>query len=165
MLEALGQAAAAQGKHQAASEPAARYLTLLRSCLSSGQAHLAPRTGTTPNESPEASGWRRDGDHWQPQGRCIGWTDGAHIYLESTAAYEVIQIAGRNAGEVLPISEQTLRKRLHEKGLLASIDKTRDMLTVRRTLGGAMKSVLHFRRNTILPDGIDTGDSDEAVND
>jgi hypothetical protein len=161
--DALGKAAVAQGKHQAASEPAARYLTLLRACLSSGQAHLAQRTGATPNESPEACGWRRDGANWQPLGRCIGWIDGAHIYIESTAAYEVLQIAGKNAGEVLPISEQTLRKRLHEKGLLASIDENRDMLTVRRTIAGASRKVLHFLRKTILPEGIDESECDEAV--
>lgn len=163
--DALGQAAAAQGKHQAASEPAARYLALLRACLSSGKAHLAPRTGIIPAHAPEGCGWRSDGADWQPQGRCIGWSDGADIYIESTAAYEVLQIAGKNAGEILPITEQTLRKRLHEKGMLASIDEKRDTLTVRRTIGGATKNVLHFLRTTILPDGIDEADSDEAVSD
>ncbi|MGA2717158.1 MAG: DUF3854 domain-containing protein [Bryobacteraceae bacterium] len=163
--DALGQAAAIQGKHQAASEPAARYLTLLRACLSSGQAHLAPRIGAIPARSPEACGWRNDDGRWQPQGRCVGWTDGAHIYIESTAAYEAVQIAGRNVGEALPISEQTLRKRLHEKGLLASTDENRDTLTVRRTIGGAGKTVLHFLRGTILPDAIDESNCDQAVSD
>lgn len=114
--DALGQAAAAQGKHQAASEPAARYLTLLRACLSSGQAHLAPRTGTIPQKSPEACGWRNVDGKWQPQSRCIGWTDGAHIYIESTATYEVLQLAGKNAGEVLPISRTDPEEASARKG-------------------------------------------------
>jgi hypothetical protein len=65
----------------------------------------------------------------------------------------------------LPISEQTLRKRLHEKGLLASTDENRDTLTVRRTIAGANRNVLHFLRSTILPDGIDEPDCDEAASD
>ena len=77
----------------------------------------------------------------------------------------MLQIAGKNAGEVLPISEQTLRKRLHEKGLLATTDENRDTLTVRRMIGGASKNVLHFLRTTILPEGIDEPECDEAVSD
>jgi hypothetical protein len=164
--EALCDAGAAQGKHQAASEPAARYISLLRACLSSGGAHFAARNGGHPDESPEDCGWRLDSaGNWQSQGRCVGWTIGADIYIEPTAAYESVQIAGRNAGDVLAIGEQTLRKRLRERGLLASIDEKRGTLTIRRTVGGSGKDVLHVRRVTILPEGIDEPDTDEAVND
>jgi hypothetical protein len=45
-----------------------------------------------------------------------------------------------------------LKKRLHEKGLLASVDGKRETLTIRRTISGSSKEVLHFRRHTILPD-------------
>lgn len=162
---ALCESAAAQGKHQAASEPAARFLSLLRACLSSGQAHLASRTGGLPDDSPEDCGWRRDAVNWHSQGRCVGWAVGADIYVEPTAAYEMVQIAGRNAGDAMPIGEQTLRKRLREKGLLASVDEKRGTLTIRRTVGGSGKDVLHFRRVTILPDSVDETDSDEAVSD
>jgi hypothetical protein len=62
-------------------------------------------------------------------------------------------MAGRDVGEVLAISEQTLKKRLHEKHLLASVDEPRQTLTVRRIMSGSSKNVLHFRRSTILPDG------------
>jgi hypothetical protein len=37
--------------------------------------------------------------------------------------------------------------------LLASIDEARETLTVRRTICGNLKTVLHFLRRTILPDG------------
>ena len=163
---ALREAALAQTKHHAASEPAARSVSLVRACLSSGQAHLAERDGGVPKQSPEDCGWRLDvAGNWQPHGRCIGWTDGRDIYLEPTAAYEVVQIAGRNAGDVLPIAEQTLRKRLREKGLLASTDVNRGTLTVRRRIGGLSKEVLRFLRVSILPEGEDELDSDSAVND
>jgi hypothetical protein len=68
-------------------------------------------------------------------------------------------MAERDVGDVLAISEQTLRKRLNEKGMLASVDEARQTLTVRRTLGGSSKSVLHFLRVTVLPEASD-GDED-----
>jgi hypothetical protein len=157
---ALREAAIAQAKHHAASEPAARFLTLLRACLSSGQAHLAARDGTAPTQSPEDCGWHRDsrGSEWESRGNCVGWVDGADIYLEPTASYQVVQVAGRDVGEQMPVSDQMLKKRLREKGLLASVDEARETLTVRRTIAGSKKEVLHFLRDTLLPAGEQEGE-------
>jgi len=149
---ALREAALAQAKHHAASEPAARFVSLVRACLSSGQAHLAGRDGGLPKQSPEDCGWRHETHGgWSPRGNCIGWTHETDIFLEPTAAYQVVQVAGRDAGEVMPVSEQTLKKRLREKKFLASIDESRQTLTIRRTLAGSQKEVLHFLRHTLLP--------------
>jgi hypothetical protein len=87
------------------------------------------------------------------RGDCIGWAEGGDIYLEPTAAYRAVQVAASAAGESLSVSEQTLRKRLHEKGLLASVDEARQTLTVRRMINGSAKSVLHLLRDTVLPVG------------
>jgi hypothetical protein len=158
--EALSEAAAGQAKHQAATEPAARFLTVLRSLFASGRAHLAGRNGGEPEGSVGAYGWRRDGDGCHPLGDRIGWVDGDDIYLEPTAAYRLVQAAASTAGESLPVSEQTLKKRIHEKGLLASVDATRQMLTIRRTLEGVSRSVLHFLRATVLPEAPEGEESD-----
>jgi hypothetical protein len=72
-------------------------------------------------------------------------------YIEPTAAYQVVQVAGRDIGEAMSVSEQMLKKRLREKSLLASTDKPRETITVRRVLGGSQKDVLHFLRDTLLP--------------
>jgi hypothetical protein len=64
-------------------------------------------------------------------------------------------------GEQLAVTEQTLKKRLHEKGLLASIDDKRQTLTIRRFIGGSSKQVLHFLRSTILPEAPDDEDGDD----
>ena len=158
--QALCSAAEAQQKHQIAAEPTARFLDILRSCLVSGRAHFQSRDGGKPEQSPEDCGWRRDeqGGHWSPRGDCIGWVDGDDVFLEPATSYRVIQIAGRESGEALAVSEQTLKKRLHEKRLLASVDTKRETLTIRRTLGGSGKHVLHFSKRTILfePDGEDS---------
>jgi hypothetical protein len=133
--QALLESAAAQSKHQAATEPTERFLNLLRGALSSGRTHLASRQGTAPGWSPESCGWRRDNyGNWSPHGDCVGWIDGEDIYVEPTAAFRAVQTAGRDSGEVLSVSESTLKRRLRDKGLLASTDAKRQTLTVRRTI-------------------------------
>jgi hypothetical protein len=150
---ALSDASAAQASHQVATEPAARFLELLRSVLTSGRAHLQACNGGEPNRSPESCGWRRDSSGpWSPMGDCIGWVKGDHVYLEPTAAYRVVQNAGRDIGDVLAVTEQTLNKRLHEKGFLASVDAKRQTLVIRKTCCGSIKSVLDLRRDTLLPE-------------
>jgi hypothetical protein len=152
--EALGEAGAAQAKHHAASEPTARFITLLRASLISGAAHLAERSGGKPDRSAASCGWRDDGSAcMRPLGDCIGWVDGDDLYLELTAAYRVAQKMARDTGEPLAVSEQTLKKRLREKGLLASVDRTRGTLTIRRMIGGTTTDVLHLFRTTLLPEG------------
>lgn len=159
--EALRSIAADQAKHQGETEPTARYIEILRSALTSGRAHLAERTRGLPKDFHESCGWRRaDGGSWNPLGECIGWIDADTIYLDPTAAYTVVQKSGRDSGEVLAVSEQTLRKRLHERRLLASTDQSRETLTVRRSICGSSRSVLHFLRSTILPEASDNYPAD-----
>ena len=151
--QAVCQAAAAQAKHQGETEPTARYLDLLRSVLSSGRAHLEDRRGGMPNQSPEGCGWRRDhAGQWICLGDCIGWLHGDHLYIEPAAAFRAVQNAARDSGETFAVSDHTLRKRLREKGLLASIDTNRETFTIRRTVYGSSKEVLHFSRSTVLPE-------------
>jgi hypothetical protein len=107
-------------------------------------------------------GWRRDSsDGWEPLGECIGWIDEDAIYLDPTAAFRSAQLAGRDIGEVLGVSVQTLKKRIHEKGFLASVDEARETLTVRRSIAGISKNVLHFHRSTFLPE-VSDADEDAA---
>jgi hypothetical protein len=95
---ALCDAAEAQAKHQIEMEPTARFLTLLRSVLSSGHAHLEARTGGEPDRSPESCGWSRDGSsNWMPLGDCIGWLDGEDLYLEPTTAFRAAHMAARDS--------------------------------------------------------------------
>jgi hypothetical protein len=159
----IGEAAAAQAKHHAATEPTARFLTLLRASLTSGAAHLAERTGGKPHTSAISCGWRDDGSGCsRPLGDCIGWVDGEHLYLEPTAAYRVAQKMARDTEEALAISEQMLRKRLREKGFLASVEQKRETLTIRRSIGGTSQDVLHLWRTTLLAEDPEEEDEVEA---
>jgi hypothetical protein len=147
---ALGEAAAAQARYQAASEPCRRYLELLSAAIACGRAHVASREGRAP-KSPDAWGWREAssststlprGDH-RPQGELVGWIDGEDLFLEPDASYAVVQTLGRDGGDALNVSAITLRRRLKDRGLLRSIDAGRETLTVRRVLGGQQRHVLH----------------------
>jgi hypothetical protein len=157
--QALRDSAAAQSKHHAATEPAAQFITTLKTLLTSGRAHLATLGGTQPEWAPGSCGWRRDGGDWSAHGDRIGWIDGRNIYLDAKAAYRLVQAAGRDSGEVLAVSETTLKKRLREKNLLASTDERRETLTIRKRIEGSSKDVLHLHRGVVLPD---EPDDDEA---
>jgi hypothetical protein len=52
--------------------------------------------------------------------------------------------------ERLGVSEQTLRYRLWEGGWLVSTDVGRQMLTVRRTLEGCPRQVLHLKVSDVV---------------
>lgn len=145
-LEELG---LRQAKYQAASDPAWRFTALLQAALLGGQAHVADRRGRAP-EDPAMYGWQNQGRgrNWKAQGIRIGWVAGVDLYLEPSASYQVAQqVAG--AGR-LAVSQQTLRSRLQEHGLLVSTDLGRQMLTVRRTLEGQPRQVLHLKVSDVI---------------
>jgi hypothetical protein len=52
--------------------------------------------------------------------------------------------------ERLPVSEQTLRHRLREQGLLMSLDNGRQMLQIRRILEGRSRQVLHLKSSELV---------------
>ena len=142
---ALGEMAGRQAKYQGARDPAVRFMDLLQAALAGGQAHVADRQGKVPAEAAAAWGWQpgRSGRGWVSQGARIGWLAGSDLYLDPQVGYQVAQdLAGV---ERMCVSEQALRHRLRERGLLASLDAGRGMLQVRRTLGGRPRQVLHLR--------------------
>lgn len=155
---ALGAVAEAQTKHQHASEPTRRFLELLAAAIASERAHVASTKGEAPKNA-KSWGWRYvvlgAGEHerteWQPRGDRIGWVDGEDLYLEPEASFAVAQRIGREGGEAIAVAPKTLAKRLHERGLLVSTEAERGTLTVRRTLAGARRTVLHLSAESVLP--------------
>ena len=147
MAEALAELAQRQNPFQEAGDAASRFVAGLRAALASGRAHVADRQGRAPEEAG-AWGWERKGrgKAWRPQGVGIGWVVGSELYLDSVASYRVVQEAAGGAGQGL--SEQSLRQRL--RGLLASTDTARQLLRVRRVLGGAARPVLHLRAGELF---------------
>jgi hypothetical protein len=142
---ALLATAAAQAEYQRDSDPAARFVALLTSVLSSGRAQIADHNGRQPNDTTAAAaGWRKDGAEWRPQGRRIGWLDGDTLYLEpGSSLAEVVRLADEQ-GQPLLITERTLWKQLHEAGHLADTDRSGARLRykIRITLEGVRREVI-----------------------
>ena len=162
---ALTETARQQMLHQQASDPARRFIELLRSALSSGRAHIADEEGRSP-DSPEAWGWRKEPSGldavWKPQGERIGWVCEESVYLEKDAAYNVAKRVGADGGEGIALTPTTLVKRVKEAGLLLTVEPTRGTNTIRRVLEGKTQIVLHIARETLVsekPDKSDISDS------
>jgi hypothetical protein len=157
---ALGQAAAGQDDHQAASDPAARFLELLAAAIGAGRAHVAGEDGDLPS-NPGAWGWRKDTDGtgsfghetWRPQRERVGSVvdddTGHDLFLDPDASFAAAQSMGRDTGDPLAVQPKTLHRRLAQAELLQSVDEARHRLTVRRTLGGARRYVLHLSSSVL----------------
>ena len=140
--------------------------------MASGRGHVAGPDGLEP---PKAESWGWHGKEYTrrvvgdahavetdvsflEKGSRIGWVSGDDLYLEPEASYAAAQELARQQGESLTVSPTTLRKRLHEEGLLASTDRNREVLTVRRTLEGRRREVLHLRASVLSADKPDQPD-------
>jgi hypothetical protein len=145
---ALGKLAILQAKYQTDTDPALRFVALLRAAMTNGSAHVADRKGNAPGDA-QRWGWKTkpNGRGLAPRGRRIGWLNGGDLFLESAASY---QVAKEMAGvDGLAISEQTLRHRLRDRGLLASVDEGRQMVQVRRTIHNKPRLVLHLKSSIL----------------
>ena len=133
--EALAAVAREHGEGVEEENPARRFLPLLREALAVGEAHikaLRPDGRTeAPAESAEAWGWRTDGhDGPKHQGKAVGWTRGAEVYLNPGVALDVVRTRALRAAEPFPSTARTLARDLHAAGLLA-----RTELHARQTFG------------------------------
>lgn len=147
---------ATQASYTRDASPARQYVTALDAAIVGGGAHLADQTtgGEPKPGKPAAYGWQigpggdTQGD-WRPRGTCIGWvSEDGQVYLDPGAAYEVARTHIARAGGQLGTSDRTIRKRLHEAGMLASIEGP-GHLTVRQATPSSRRRVLHLRRGLL----------------
>lgn len=82
------------------------------------------------------------------KGQRIGWIEEQDVYLQPDAAYRVAKEMSVN--DDLSITPNTLWKRLNEHGFLASVDKARETLKVRRIIEKREQRVLHLTSNQLL---------------
>lgn len=135
----------AQAAHLGAVDPVLQFLSALESAITSGTAYLANRHGEPPRDNPEAWGWQRSGEDWRARGQQAGWIADDGIYLDFGAAFKLVQQGMMSAGAALPLTEQTLLKRLEERGFLLSKDAARQTYKIRRDLQGRTRNVVHLR--------------------
>lgn len=151
---ALGEAADAQRKHQAAAEPTGRFIHLIQAAVPGGLAHLAGPEGHPP-PAYERLGWKpgRGDEPPRGQGLCIGWIDGPDVYLEPENAYIVAQRMGRDQNEPLTTSLEMLCRLLHERKILKTVEESGNEVRyrIRKVLGGSRKRVLHLPTGLLFP--------------
>jgi hypothetical protein len=147
--KALEQAASQQAAIQASAEPTQQFLDYLNAALMARKAHVAGKDGDAP---PSSARWGWDDDAQgkpAPCGDRVGWLDGHSLYLDPEISLDVAKAMARDADDSLTVSNHALRKRLHEKGLLVSFESSRQRLTVRRTLDGVVRDVLHLETRSL----------------
>jgi hypothetical protein len=140
--EALGLAAAAQAREQRADEPTRRFLDLLSAAQASGECQIKNA---------------RTGDPFrQGRGRCIGWRGGEYLLLEPDGAFAEAQRIASQQGDTLPITKNTLWKRLSEKGLIARSEKGRNL--VKWKIAGVERRVVCLLANALPMEGSEDAD-------
>lgn len=145
----------AQGQVHRDIDPVDQYLRLLGSALASGRAHLcsAEHGDGPPNGHELRTGWtRQSAMGWTSRGERIGWIhDDDNVYLLPEAADAVVQRLARDQGGGLVVGN-ALRKRLHERGKLASTEQRGGQLRllIRKTIGGNRHEVLHLTGTSLF---------------
>jgi hypothetical protein len=149
---ALLQASEAQSHHQTDEDPCIRFLGLLGAALTNGQAHLTDKgTGSQPKD-PLLWGWRKEQggftNGWFSGGSHIGWIEGENIYLEPDSTFAVAQRLAQSQSEGIPITKNTLWKRLKERNYLASHLPDRNVARI--VVQERRRYVVHIHSATIL---------------
>ena len=151
--QTLLEVAEAQAGFQADEEPTARFISLLGSAIATGQAYVADAATNQEPQNAAVWGWQKRTynltEEWQPKGALVGWLDDDDLLLDPDAAFAAAQRLARDQGGGLTITAQTLWKRMHEQGKLASRDQSRRRNTVRKIIGARRRYVIHILAETL----------------
>jgi len=156
--KALLTLAAAQDHLLKSESPAQRFLALLSTVLSSKQGHVEHTSGYAP-EPLAAFGWEvvaRDNDGCAivcGQGRRIGWVKDEHLYLDPEAAFSEVQKLASSQHAAIPLSQNTLWKRLEEAGKIAIRDNEHIQTKVRTAEGRKRVICLRLADVVEFPEG------------
>ena len=154
---ALMQAGQDQQQAIATEEPAARFVRLIESALSSGRCHLKPMDGK-PLPSYEdftAYGWQlktagfgdKERSDWHECGPAIGRfkrNNTPGIYLDTEASYALAQRIAQEQGHPIPLGQTSLWKDLYAKKHLLTRTEPRYTVNVKLP-DGSTKRFLHLR--------------------
>jgi hypothetical protein len=151
--DAIKTAADNQSTYLESADPCDVFCATVRSILGSGHGHFRTVNGGIPG-SPTMLGWTEEqtlGDlpTYKSHGPCLGWVDWTadEIFIDITGGFNAIK---KNAGADIPLTKQTLIKRLKDASLLTRTDEGRQRNTVRITAEKHPRQVLALPLSTIL---------------
>jgi len=144
---------------QASEDPVDRFIELLRSALSSGDAYICEFSGGVPqNGMASALGWTVSAaSDISPfaKGKKIGWLHNNNIYLLPEEVYSLIVEKSRKQGKAFEVTQRTINKRLSERGILVQTKerknkgKAEKRLTISKTIEGANQNVIVIDSKTL----------------
>jgi len=105
-------------------EPTTQFISLIQAALTAGLIHVCSVEGCDihPEKDLEMWGWRSEHD---AKGRCVGFIDDNELYLDPDVSFAVAQDMARRQGSLIPLSKDTLWKRMVEKGVITRTDRGR----------------------------------------
>jgi len=133
------------------SNPASKFIELVRSAITSGKAHLSDINGGEPHNA-ERWGWRKRqsgyGEYsnidWVSCCDRIGWVNGEKTLLDPSASIRLAkQLDSDNSLQIL---QRTLLTMLAQQGLITP-DSSRKTNTVRRQIDGVQRKVMLLSGN------------------
>lgn len=149
MHEQLKQAFKKQYSYLSEQDEVERFLSLLRSLFSGGNAHLGnAEHQNLPPANGGAWGWRCNGNEVKKenliaQGARIGWYNESdnQVYLDPNNVFSSVQEMARKQGDVFLMSQSTLWRRMGERGLFLRSEKYDGSVryTVKRVVNGEGK--------------------------
>lgn len=136
------------------SDPVDVFCNTLRQVFAAGTAHIRSISGGVPKNA-EQMGWVSESSmddgpkSYKARGTCIGWASAKkdELYLEPNVAIALLK---KVAGAEIPLSKNTLIKRISEAGKLVRRDATGERLTSRVTVDGAVRYCLVMRLSETL---------------
>lgn len=147
----------AAGKEQKSfledADPVDAFCAAARQVLARRAAHVRQTNGGTP-ANREQLGWsskRSMGEMpvFESHGPCIGWVNVTkdELYLDLTAGFPVVR---KECGNDMPLSKQTLLKRMKEAGVLLRADEGRGRNTIRVVCEGSVRQVLCLSLSRVM---------------
>lgn len=158
--EALRSSAAAQAIEQAQEDPVRMFVEGIPSVLASCRGHLTNKDGTAPEEA-SSLGWRQTSRQVfgttsydaVPQGDRIGWLVGEQVWLLPNESLAAVNRLLHEQGRSIPVSRDSLGKRLREQKWLIENDK--DTFTKKVRIGAGTQRVFVFSRAQLFPSSDD----------
>lgn len=148
--DALGRLAEKQVLYQVSEDPVKRFIELIQASFVIGRAHLADSKTQDAPADAKRWGWRenRFGD-LTAQGDRIGWLNNDEIWLQPDAVFSTVQRIASSQHSSIPVSKETLWKRLAHQGII-QVSEGEQKNLVKRSVAGGRPRVLIVKNKEIL---------------